>query len=88
MSDQHVLITGGAGFIGCNSAGNNAYFVRRDLMNDAVRQLTLEEGYVVSKYRESRDAVGNLTYLSGARRAEAIRGLPVYDIELERSVPF
>ena len=75
-------------FIGCNSAGNNAYFVRRDAMNDSVRKVSLEEGYVVSKYREARDPAGNLTFLSGAQRAEAIRGLPVYDIEQDRIVPF
>ena len=75
-------------FIGCNSAGNNAYFVRRDSMNESVKEASLEANYVVSKYRESRDEKGNLTFASGKERAEIIRGMPVFDVELGRVVPF
>jgi hypothetical protein len=78
----------GYDFLGCNSAGNNAYFVRRDVMNDRVKSVSLEQGYVASKYRESRDREGKLSYLSGAGRAEAIRGLPVFDIEQNKLIPF
>jgi hypothetical protein len=69
----------GYAFIGCNSAGNNAYFVRRDKLNDRVREVTLNEGYVESKFRESRDEKGRLTFLSGSDRLGAIRGLPVFN---------
>jgi hypothetical protein len=78
----------GYAFIGCNGAGNNAYFVRRDAMNAAVTEIPLEQGYVRSKFRESRDRAGRLTLLGGAARAEAIRGMPVHDLELDRVVPF
>jgi hypothetical protein len=70
----------GYGFIGCNSAGNNAYFVRRDKLNDKVKEITLEAGFIVSKFRESRDKKGNLTYLTGKDRLKAIEGFPVYNI--------
>ena len=75
-------------FIGCNSAGNNSYFVRKDKMNDRVRAVSLENGYVQSKYRESRDEKSNLTFASAKERAEILRGLPVFDIELESTVFF
>jgi hypothetical protein len=75
-------------FIGCTSAGHNAYFVRKDMMNDRVRAVSLENGYVKSKYRESRDENGKLTYASSKERAEILKGLPVYDIELESVVSF
>jgi len=75
-------------FIGCNSAGNNAYFVRRDAMNESVAAVSLEQGYVRSKYRESRDREGRLTFLPPAERADAIRGLPVFDIEQDKIVLF
>ena len=75
-------------FIGCNSAGNNAYFIRKDKMNDHVRAVSLENGYVRSKYRESRDEYGNLTFASAKERAEILRGLPVFDMELESVVFF
>ncbi len=77
----HLSMEKGYAFIGCNSAGNNAYFVRRDKLNDRVRQVPLEKGYVVSKYRESRARDGRLTYLGGSRRLDAIRGMPVFNID-------
>lgn len=75
-------------FIGCNSAGNNAYFVRNDKMNDAVRSVSLEVGYVRSKYREARDELGALTFANAKERDEILRGLPVFDIETQMEVPF
>lgn len=71
----------GYSFIGCNSAGNNAYFIRRDKLNDSVQEISLENGYVLSKFRESRDREGRLTYLTGNDRIEAIRGIPIYNID-------
>lgn len=71
----------GYSFIGCNSAGNNAYFVKSDYINDIVSETPLQAGYVNSLFRESRDREGNLTFLSGADRIEKIRGLPVYNTE-------
>jgi hypothetical protein len=69
----------GYAFIGCNSAGNNAYFVRRDALNDIVREVPIEQGFVASKFRESKDPNGNFTYLSGDARIKAIEGMPVYN---------
>lgn len=69
----------GYSFIGCNSAGNNAYFVRKDRLG-SLNSLKPEEGYVQSKYRESRDKEGNLTYLSGEKRVKAITGMPIYNV--------
>jgi hypothetical protein len=75
-------------FIGCASAGHNAYFVRKDKMNECVRSVSLESGYVQSKYRDSRDKDGNLTFASAKERAEILKGLPVYDVELGLVVSF
>jgi hypothetical protein len=77
----HLSAGKGYSFIGCNSAGNNAYFVRKDKMNDIVRESSLENGYVISRFRESRDKEGRLTYLTGRDRLDVIRGMPVYNIE-------
>lgn len=71
----------GYAFLGCNSAGNNAYFVRRDKLNLHVREISVDEGFVVSRFRESRDPDGNLTHISDDKRIEAIRGMTVYDVE-------
>lgn len=72
-------------FVGCNSAGINAFFVRRDCLR-GVKALTPEQGYVESRFRDSRDAVGRLTFLSGADRVRAIKHLPVVDVISGRTV--
>jgi hypothetical protein len=72
-------------FVGCNSNGNNAYFVRKDKIG-TLKPLTVSEGYRESKYRESRDLDGNLTYLTGAGRLRAIEDMPVIDVERGREI--
>ncbi|WP_448519213.1 hypothetical protein [Rhodoflexus sp.] len=72
----------GYDFVGCNSAGNNAYFIRKD--RNVLPKLTAAEGYVASRFRESRDAAGNLTFLSGSARLDAIKGCEVVDVKTDR----
>lgn len=69
----------GYAFVGSNSNGNNAYFVRLDQLGDLPR-LTAAEGYVESRFRESRDESGSLTHLSGSARLDAIAHLSVHDL--------
>jgi hypothetical protein len=69
----------GYAFVGSNSMGNNAYFVRKDRLGP-LKALTPSEGYVCSKFRESRDKKGKLTYLTGADRYDHIKGLPVFNV--------
>lgn len=69
----------GYALVGCNSAGNNAFFVRRDRLN-GLKELSPEEAYVESKFKESRDASGQLTFLIGEKRLKEIRAMPVYDV--------
>ena len=69
----------GYSFIGCNSGGNNAYFVRNDKLNDVVKSATLEQGYVESKYRESRDKNGNLSFLNKTQARMLLKGVDVYN---------
>lgn len=70
----------GYSFIGCNSSGNNAYFIKNEALNEVVRELSLEEGYVLSKFRESRDPNGRLSYATGPARLYLIKGMPVYNV--------
>lgn len=78
---QQLSESKGYSFIGCNSAGNNAYFVRKDKLNDKVREIPLKKGYIVSKFRDSRNRDGKLTYLSGLSREKIIKSMPVYNID-------
>lgn len=70
----------GYAFVGCNSDGNNAHFVRKDKVGN-IPVLTAEQGYVESKFRESRDSMGNLTFLRGSQRIDAIKNMQVFDVE-------
>ena len=67
-------------FVGCNSAGNNAFFVRNDLKPDSLKELTSEEGYVTAQFRESRDELGNLLYLSLEEEQKLLNSLPLVSI--------
>jgi len=76
----------GYAFVGCNSAGNNAYFVRKDLLSP-FRILTPEEGFADSHFRESRDEQGRMNRLSGPARLAAIAHLPVLDLDTDTIRP-
>jgi len=73
-------------FVGSNSNGNNAYFIRRDKAK-SLKILSPQEGYVKSKFRESRDEEGKLTYISGDERIKVIADMPVYDVEKDAIIP-
>ncbi len=77
----------GYSFVGSNSAGNNAFFVRNELVNAAVQRVSIEKGYRESKFRDSRNIDGQLSYLRGKDRLRAIEGMPVVNVltgELEK----
>lgn len=69
----------GYAFVGCNSHGNNSYFVKRSALGP-LRPLSAEEGFVESRFRESRDPAGKLTYLGGEQRRREIREQEVIDV--------
>ena len=75
-------------FIGCNNAGNNAYFVRKDKLNDIVKEVQLSEGYVESKYRESRNKKGSLSLLSKKEARELLKGISVFNTNLDKMEKF
>lgn len=70
----------GYALVGVNSAGNNAFFVRRELLNDAVIEVDLTECFQDSTFREARDREGELTFISGMDRREIIADMPLVDV--------
>jgi hypothetical protein len=71
----------GYSFIGCNSAGNNAYFVRNDHINEQIKNVSESAEYINSLFRESRSKNGLKTHLSGDKRLEQICGLPIINVQ-------
>jgi hypothetical protein len=88
LGAMHMLAaTKGYAFVGCNRAGNNAYFVKREALGNGVREVDLAEGFVRSKLRDSRGPDGALTLLGGDSRLDAIRGMPVINLETMTEEP-
>ncbi len=67
----------GYALVGTNKAGINAFFVRKDLLCDSVREMSVGEAFTMSHVRESLDETGEFSFLHGEDRLEAIRGMPV-----------
>jgi hypothetical protein len=72
--------TKGYSFVGSNSAGNNAFFVRKNLLRAPLTELTAQEGYVQRAFREARDREGKLTFPSFQEEAALIAGLPLVEV--------
>ena len=63
-------------FVGCNSAGNNSYFIRKDKIG-SFKPLTSQQGYVQSRFREFVDDAGRV---GGLKRYNSLIGNEVYNI--------
>jgi hypothetical protein len=76
----HLAKRKGYALVGSNSAGSNAFFVRTDVLGP-LRALSPREGFVMSRFRESRDGKGRLSYVtSHSDRLRLISELPVLRI--------
>tara|TARA_B110001452_G_scaffold102032_1_gene84637 strand:- start:1245 stop:2168 length:924 start_codon:yes stop_codon:yes gene_type:complete len=65
--------------IGTNSAGNNAFFIKKNLWNK-INKLILEKKIFISKFRESRDTKGKLTFLNKKKSLEIIKNKHMIDL--------
>lgn len=54
----HLAQRKGYLFVGCSSGGVNAFFVREDKKPEAVRQVSVEDGYVEGQHAEVQDPNG------------------------------
>lgn len=74
--------------VGSTSEGVNVFFVRNDLMNDALVSISSTEAYVASKFREGRTAEGSMSFANFEDRRAQIAGLPVLDVITGKVEPF
>jgi hypothetical protein len=70
----------GYSFVGCNSAGNDAFFVRNELRPPTLPELKPEEGFIGLQLRESRDASGALAFLTEVQEAAILEQLPLIKV--------
>lgn len=71
-------------FVGTNSSGNDAFFVREDyarlFVDGSLQQIQARPSF----FRESRDRSGRRNYISGTERLKHIAALPVVDTETSK----
>jgi hypothetical protein len=68
-------------FVGTNLAANDAFFVREDYAQRFVDRSLRAIQALPSRFRESRDQAGQLNYIGGLDRLQAIASMPVVNIE-------
>jgi hypothetical protein len=74
----------GYALVGSNRAGNNAFFVRRDVLGE-IPEVGVAEAHVPSRFRDSRDRAGELSYVTRHEdRLGLIADMPLVDIESAR----
>jgi hypothetical protein len=76
---QHLAEKKGYLLVGSNVWGHNAFFVRADIAGE-FRGLQPREAYVESKFRESRDEAGKLSYVRGHDRIKLVQDMPVVQV--------
>jgi hypothetical protein len=79
----HLAARKGHVWIGCNRAGNSAYFVRNEYANIFYLP-SLPQDFVAAKFREGRDREGKLSYIGQKEGFELIKDLPVWDVAENR----
>jgi hypothetical protein len=76
----------GYALVGGNKAGNNAFFVRRDVLGD-LPEVAVADAYAPSRFRESRGQGGELTYVSEHRdRLALFADMPLWDLDREATL--
>jgi hypothetical protein len=76
---HHLAQKKGYLLLGSNVWGHNAFFIRADIAGE-FRGLELRDAYVESKFRESRNSEGKLSYVRGNDRIQLIKHLPVVQV--------
>lgn len=70
----------GYALVGCNSAGNNAFFIRKDVLPDNLPSLSAREAFIPPSFREARDRSGNLNFLAPEDELKLLDSLPLVDL--------
>lgn len=82
---QMLCARKGYTFVGTNSTGVNAFFVREDLAGPAVSSVREIRAWA-PRHRDSRNIHGQLDFARGISRYELVADLPVVDLSTDRLV--
>jgi hypothetical protein len=70
----------GYSLVGSNTAGNNVFFVRNDVLG-SIHTYPPEEAHVRSQFRISRDQNSNLSFLDVPAGLNIIADMPLYELD-------
>lgn len=76
---RHLAHKKGYILLGSNVWGHNAFFIRADIAGE-FRELDLEQAYVQSKFRESRNREGKPSYVRGDDRMRLIESESIVNV--------
>ncbi|TDU24137.1 hypothetical protein DFR24_4400 [Panacagrimonas perspica] len=77
---DYLLSGRGYSLVGVNSVGSNAFFVRRELLNERVKAVPVADCFRESSFREARDERGELRMISAREGRDVIGHLPLVDV--------
>lgn len=69
----------GYNFIGCNSAGNNAYFILKK-HEAKIPKTDILDGFQEAGFREARNKYGKLIYSDAIDEAKDLKGMKVINV--------
>jgi hypothetical protein len=84
---NHLAIRRGYALIGCNSAGNNAFFVKRSRLGRLTPREPAE-AFRPPVFRVSRTSAGDMSFLDLSAQRKAIRGVPLVDVVTGQTISF
>lgn len=70
----------GYALVCCNKAGNNAFFVKKILLNEKIKEISIDEGFIENNFRESRDQNYKLAFLNKDQEKKIIFSLPLIEV--------
>ena len=76
----------GYSLVAGNSAGNNVFFVRNDLLG-GLRAMAPREAYRQAQFREYHDEQGKLTFYDFATRLDTLKDMELYDLSTKSVRP-
>jgi hypothetical protein len=83
---EHLLRARDYALVGVNSVGSNAFFVRRDLLNDRVKEVPLAACTHGPTFREARHQDGALSFATPQQNRAAMGHLPLIDVRDGRRI--
>jgi hypothetical protein len=81
-----LLARRGYALVGVNSVGSNAFFVRRELLNDRVQEVSVAASFRESTFREGRTEDGKLTMRYSRDSGAVVGDLPLIDVQTGRTI--